>query len=142
MADAANGPNAASRAAPNAAKTSDRLDKWLWHARVTRTRTLAKKLVEAGKVRLNRTKTNAPGHVVRIGDVLTITLPRAILVYQIAAIAERRGPFSEAVKLYVDKSPAQPAQSAGKDVTGAHDILARPDARDRRAARRLAGKPQ
>ena len=57
---------------------SARLDKWLWHARVVRTRTLAQKLVEAGKVRVNRAKTHPPSQAVRVGDVLTIVLPGAV----------------------------------------------------------------
>jgi len=132
--------------APSAPKASARLDKWLWHARVTRTRTLARKLVEAGKVRLNRVKTVSPDQPIRIGDVLTITLPRAILVYEVAAFAERRGPYSQAVKLYVDRSALQTGAASGAGRNDGQPTiqgeLAKPDARARRVARRLAGKPQ
>lgn len=119
-----------------------RLDKWLWHARVTRTRTLAKKLVEAGKVRLNRTKVQSASQNVKPGDVLTITLPRAVLVYEIAGFAARRGSYSEASTLYVDHSP--PVERTGPDspLATAPSVLKRPEGRERRKARRLAGKPE
>lgn len=118
---------------------STRLDKWLWHARVTRTRTLARKLVEAGKVRLNRARTTSPAHAVKVGDVLTITLPRAVLVYEIAGMAEHRGPFAQASQLYVDRSPAPAATSAAR--RSLPETAGRPTPRDRKAARRLSGKP-
>lgn len=118
-----------------------RLDKWLWHARVTRTRTLAKKLVESGKVRVNRTRVVSPSRGVKVGDVLTIALPRAVLVYEIAALAERRGPYALASQLYLDRSA--PVAETRQDAPGGPGLKAeaRPDGRQRRMARRLAGKP-
>jgi ribosome-associated heat shock protein Hsp15 len=82
------------------AEASIRLDKWLWHARAVRTRTLAQKLVAAGHVRINRDKTHDPARHVRHGDVLTIALDRRVLVWRVAAIGERRGGFAEAQALY------------------------------------------
>lgn len=81
-----------------------RVDKWLWHARVCKTRSLAQKMVVAGKVRLNRNKIASAHHPVRAGDVLTIALERGVLVYEVLALGERRGPFSEARLLYRDLS--------------------------------------
>ena len=46
-----------------------RLDKWLWHARVVKARTSAAALIEAGHVRVNGVREKAPGHSVKIGDV-------------------------------------------------------------------------
>ena len=122
-------------------QSSIRLDKWLWHARVTRTRTLAQKLVTAGKVRLNRTKVHAPSQAVKIGDVLTIALPRTVLVYEIVALAERRGSFAQASTLYVDRSEPAPSTRPDDTPPAATTVLKRPAGRDRRQARRLAGKP-
>ena len=87
------------------AAASQRIDKWLWHARVVKTRTLAQKLVADGKVRLNREVVIAAKQPVRIGDVLTIALDRRILVFAVEGLAERRGPASEAQALYEDRSP-------------------------------------
>jgi ribosome-associated heat shock protein Hsp15 len=77
-----------------------RLDKWLWHARFARTRSLAARLVSDGYVRVNGTRAVAPAHVVKRGDVLTLALVRTTLVVKIAGFDERRGPAVEARKLY------------------------------------------
>lgn len=51
---------------------TQRLDKWLWFARVVKSRTLASKLVADGGVRLNKQRVEKPSTTVRVGDVLTI----------------------------------------------------------------------
>jgi len=82
------------------AETGLRIDKWLWHARFARTRTLAQKLVEAGSVRVNRVPVRAPSHPVRIGDTLTLALGGRILVVRALAHGLRRGPATDARLLY------------------------------------------
>ncbi len=79
-----------------------RIDKWLFFARVVKSRSLAAKLAVGGKVRVNRDKIEQAAHQVKVGDVLTITLDRRILVYKIVAPGERRGPAPEAQLLYED----------------------------------------
>lgn len=69
-----------------------RLDKWLWCARVVRTREAAAALVEAAHVRINGQKTLKPGHGVKPGDVLTIVLDRRVRVLRVTGLADRRGP--------------------------------------------------
>lgn len=86
---------------------SIRLDKWLWFARVVKTRTLAQKLVRGHKIRVNKVKTSNPAKPVGVGDTLTITLERQIKVLEIVMCGIRRGPFNEAAKLYLDLSPRQ-----------------------------------
>ena len=68
-----------------------RLDKWLWHARVVKARTSAAALVEAGHVRINGVREKAPGHAVKVGDVLTIALDRTVRLLKVAGFSERRG---------------------------------------------------
>ena len=77
-----------------------RLDKWLWVARVVKSRTLAAKLVESGHVRVNTVRTDNPAKSVRRGDVLTIALDRDVRVLRVLAPGERRGPYPEARLLY------------------------------------------
>ena len=82
-----------------------RLDKWLFHARLYRTRPLAQAAASAGKVRLNGARVDKPGHVIKPGDVLTLAVPTGgrgtgILAVRVLALAERRGPASEARNLY------------------------------------------
>jgi ribosome-associated heat shock protein Hsp15 len=79
-----------------------RLDKWLWFARVVKTRALAAKLVDAGHVRLNGARAAGPAKGVRPGDVLTIALERQVKVLKVVAAGERRGPYEEARRLYED----------------------------------------
>jgi ribosome-associated heat shock protein Hsp15 len=77
-----------------------RLDKWIWFARVVKTRSLAAALVEAGHVRLNGVKTTSPAKALRLGDVLTIALERRVLVLKVRDMGERRGPYEQARDLY------------------------------------------
>jgi ribosome-associated heat shock protein Hsp15 len=84
-----------------------RLDKWLWHARVVKARTSAAALVEAGHVRINGVRERAPGHAVKAGDVLTIALDRSVRVLRIVGFAERRGDASAARVLYDDLQEQQ-----------------------------------
>ncbi len=79
-----------------------RLDKWLWHARVVRARSSAAALVEAGHVRINGVREKAPGHAVKPGDVLTIGLDNSVRVLKVVAFAERRGDAASARVLYED----------------------------------------
>ena len=83
-----------------------RLDKFLWHARVVKARTSAAALVESGHVRVNGNREKAPGHGVKIGDVLTIALDRTVRVMQITGFAERRGDATAARALYIDLQPS------------------------------------
>jgi ribosome-associated heat shock protein Hsp15 len=77
-----------------------RLDKWLWHARVVKARTSAAALVEAGHVRINGIRERAPGHGVKLGDVLTIGLDRSVRILKVIGFAERRGDAAAARVLY------------------------------------------
>ena len=79
-----------------------RLDKWLWHARVVKARTSAAALVEAGHVRVNGVREKTPGHSVKAGDVLTIGLDRTVRVLKVVGFSERRGDASAARVLYDD----------------------------------------
>jgi ribosome-associated heat shock protein Hsp15 len=69
---------------------------------VVKARASAAALVEAGHVRVNGARETAPGHAVKIGDVLTIALDRTVRVLRIAAFAERRGDAASARVLYDD----------------------------------------
>jgi ribosome-associated heat shock protein Hsp15 len=83
-----------------------RLDKWLWHARVVKARTHAAALVEAGHVRVNGAREKSPGHSLKIDDVLTIRLDRGVRILRVTGFAERRGNAPAARALYKDVSEA------------------------------------
>ncbi len=79
-----------------------RIDAWLWHARVVRTRAEATALVRAGYVRLNGRRVEAAGKPVRPGDVLTVALSGRVRVLRVLALALRRGSSDEAALLSED----------------------------------------
>ena len=109
-----------------------RLDKWLWHARFFKTRSLSAKMVSGGHVRVNRQKVAKPAHAVGPGDVLTFPQARDIRVIRILAVGERRGPAPEARALYEDLDPPQPRQGDTVPQAPKFDGKGRPTKRDRR----------
>jgi ribosome-associated heat shock protein Hsp15 len=116
-----------------------RVDKWLFFARVVKSRSLAAKLAQAGRVRINGDKTDQAADTVRSGDTLTITLERRILVYRVVAPGTRRGPAEEARLLYEDLSPAPAGAGAPPDaIPAVRDISSgRPTKKERRQTDRL-----
>lgn len=83
-----------------------RLDKWLFQARLLKSRALASDLVTTGRVRVNGQPTDKPARAVGAGDVLTFALHGRVRVLRILAAGTRRGPASEAQGLYEDLAPA------------------------------------
>jgi ribosome-associated heat shock protein Hsp15 len=79
-----------------------RIDRWLWHARLVRTRGAAAALAGSGFVRVNGARIDAPGRMVRTGDVITVALDRRVRVVKVMGFVERRGPASTAAPLYQD----------------------------------------
>ena len=77
-----------------------RIDKWLWHARVVRTRSAAAALVEAGHVRVNGERVRMTSRPVRVGDVVTVALDRSVRILRVLDFSERRGSPRDAEKLY------------------------------------------
>jgi ribosome-associated heat shock protein Hsp15 len=77
-----------------------RIDRWLWHARLVRTRAAAAALADAGYVRVNGTRIDAPGRMVHAGDVVTVALERCVRVLKVQGFRERRGPAGSGESLY------------------------------------------
>lgn len=126
-----------------AAEGRQRIDKWLFFARVVKSRSLAAKLVTAGRVRINRDKAAQASDFVKSGDVLTITLDRRVLVWKVLDTGTRRGPAPEAQALYEDLSPkpvpADPALPSA--IAPLRDVgSGRPTKRERRQTDRLRGE--
>ena len=126
-------------------QASIRLDKWLWFARVAKSRTRAQSLVKSGKIRVNKQKFDNPAKLVTEGDVLTITLERKIFVLKVVACGNRRGPYVEACKLYEDLTPiAKTDEADGIDTGSANQGIgektARPSKQDRRKLLQLKNR--
>ena len=114
-----------------------RIDKWLWHARVVRTRSAASMLVTGGLVRLNRTRVTAPSQLVRANDVITVALDRTVRILKVTGFAERRGDAAVAQTLWEDLTPPPPHESL--KAAFREPGSGRPTKRDRRAIDRLIG---
>lgn len=127
------------------AASRQRLDKWLFFARVVKSRTLAQKLIESGAVRVNGERATGSDLRVGPGDTLTMTVHQRLRVLEILDAGTRRGPASEAAGLYNDRSPElepyqdpnlPPALHPGQRDKGA----GRPTKQERRATDRLMGR--
>ena len=86
------------------AEEAVRADVWLWRARFCKTRSLAARLIEAGRVRLTRgrqeTRLDKPARTVKPGDGLVFALGGRLHAVRVEALGERRGPPGEARTLY------------------------------------------
>lgn len=91
-------------AEPDPGNAPIRLDKWLWHARFFKSRSLAAAAC-AGPLRLNGQRVAKPSQTVRPGDVLTFAQGNAVRLVQVLAPGTRRGPATEAQTLYLDLAP-------------------------------------
>jgi ribosome-associated heat shock protein Hsp15 len=80
--------------------TQARIDKWLFCARLCRTRETAQDVVARGRIRLNGARIDKPARTVRPGDILTLALGGQVRVVRVLALAERRGGAGEAPALY------------------------------------------
>jgi ribosome-associated heat shock protein Hsp15 len=124
-----------------------RIDRWLWAARLAKTRSLAAEAVRGGRVHLNGRAVKA-GREVRPGDRLEVTLGEQRLCVVVQATALRRGPAREAQLLYEETSESREAREQRRDERrlageAAPDYGARPTKRDRRRleqARRAPGR--
>jgi ribosome-associated heat shock protein Hsp15 len=119
-------------------ETRQRIDKWLWHARVVRTRTVAASLVTEGHVRVNGERCVAASRPVRAGDVITVALDRAVRIMKVAGFAERRGDADAARVLYEDLTPPpQPRAAAEPPAAEREPGAGRPTKQERRAIDRF-----
>jgi ribosome-associated heat shock protein Hsp15 len=87
-------------ATATAESDGQRIDRWLWHARLVRTRSAAAVLASSGFVRVNGARIEAPGRMVRRGDVITVAFDRGVRVIKVKGFVERRGPARVHPDLY------------------------------------------
>jgi ribosome-associated heat shock protein Hsp15 len=129
--------------ASNAERERIRVDKWLWAARLLKTRALAAEAVKAGRVKVNGV-TAKPSKEVGAGDRLELRTGPVRIDLLVAGVAPRRGPASEAVALYEET----PESRAARERHAEERRLARQDGgeggrptkRDRRRIERVKGK--
>lgn len=120
-----------------------RIDKWLWTARFFKTRSLATEAVEGGKVHLNGVRVK-PAKAVGIGDTLEIRIGPFQFIVVVCGFSPRRGPASEAAKLYQETEESRSARDAlaaqlKAEAVHGEERQGRPTKRDRRHIVRFTG---
>jgi len=113
-----------------------RLDKWLWAARFYKTRSLAQQAIEAGRVTLNDQRIK-PAHVLKISDFVSVRVGELAWRIQVKKLSERRGPATEARKLYEEPAESRAERERRVELRRwsaepAAAIKGRPTKRDRR----------
>lgn len=128
----------------NTAQVKLRLDKWLWAARFFKTRGLASEAIKGGHVHINGNRVK-PAREVNIGDELHIIKDSQVFVILVKRLSERRGPASEAQKLYEETIASQEkreqyAEQRRLERASGSRPERRPDKRARRQIIRFTGK--
>lgn len=121
--------------------TSVRIDKWLWAARMFKTRSMATDACTAGHVELNQASAK-PSKAVKPGDRIEVLAPGGKRMLEVVALGEKRGPAAEAQALYVDHTP--PEERVRKTAWEEAEVRVvrgegRPEKRDRRNLEKLRG---
>jgi ribosome-associated heat shock protein Hsp15 len=83
-----------------------RLDQWLWFARLVKSRSLAARLCATGAVTVNGMTVRKSNHMLRIGDILIVPQGALCRTVKVLSFGARRGPASEASKLYEESASA------------------------------------
>lgn len=127
----------------NEDSTKLRIDKWLWAARFFKTRSLATDAVEGGKVHLNGVRVK-PAKAVSAGDTLEIRIGFFQFIVVVCGLSPRRGPASEAAKLYQETEESRSAREAlaaqlKAEAVHGEERQGRPTKRDRRHIVRFTG---
>jgi ribosome-associated heat shock protein Hsp15 len=118
---------------------SIRVDKWLWAARVFKTRSLASTACDGGKVDVND-EAAKPARRVRVGDLIRVTLPRGRRrILKVVAVGDRRGSAEAAKVLFEDLTPPEPPRARQAPPPRRAPGTGRPTKRDRREIEHLRG---
>jgi ribosome-associated heat shock protein Hsp15 len=115
---------------------SVRVDRWLYAARIFKSRTQANQACAGGHVRVNGSRTKAH-HPLRVGDEVHVQKERSLRILEVCALAEKRLSPPQARELYLDRSPPPPPRE--ERVLTRERGAGRPTKRDLRKLRKLRG---
>lgn len=124
--------------------TAQRIDKWLWYARFFKSRSLATRLCNSRKLRINRRIVEKASTLVKVGDILTFPQANQIRTVKVIDPGVRRGPAIEARLLYEDLTPppAPKSEAAAQSTVAVRPPgSGRPTKSERRATDKLTGTP-
>jgi ribosome-associated heat shock protein Hsp15 len=120
-----------------------RIDKWLWAARFFKTRALAAKACELGRIE-SHSQPAKPAREVRVGDMLRVKNDSGEFQIEVLALSEMRGPAAAAQTLYRETAASREARSLlaeQKKAMPQFDFReGRPSKKDRRIIQRLRGR--
>lgn len=122
-----------------------RIDRWLWAARFFKTRSLAGKAADLGRVAVNGARAR-PARNVAVGDTLRVECPAGVFTVTVLGLNLQRRPAAEASQLYAETEASRQARERERELQRAgRDMVAfdhgRPDRRERRAAIRSRREP-
>jgi ribosome-associated heat shock protein Hsp15 len=120
-----------------------RIDKWLWAARFFKTRSLAAKAVDGGRVRLNGEGAK-PSRALKVGDELALRVGELEWVVEVKALSRQRGPAAQAALLYAEREDSRQRRQAAIALKKAQPhpgagVKGRPTKKDRRLIHRFTG---
>jgi ribosome-associated heat shock protein Hsp15 len=120
---------------------SHRLDKWLWHVRFYKTRSLATAAIQRGKAHLNGERVK-PAHRVRNGDLVSLALQGIVAEFEVLGLPSRRGPAAEALTHYAETPQSAQRRTLLREQQRLAQVSrprpeGRPDKRDRRRLMKL-----
>jgi ribosome-associated heat shock protein Hsp15 len=129
----------------NQVMTTVRMDKWLWAARFFKTRALAARACDLGRITSNGQPTK-PARDVHVGDLLHVTNDAGDFQVEVLLLSETRGPAPIAQTLYRETDESRELRAklaAERKATGQFETSqeGRPSKRDRREINRLRGRP-
>lgn len=121
-----------------------RLDKWLWAARFFKTRALAARACDLGRIR-SAGQLAKPAREAKVGDKLNVTTEAGLFEVEVLALSEVRGPAAQAQTLYRESEQSKEARAqlaAGRKALAEFEVLpvSKPTGRDRRVLNRLRGR--
>ncbi len=119
-----------------------RIDKWLWAARFFKTRSLAGKACELGRIESNGNQAKAAREV-RLGDSLRIRNDGGEFLVEVLGLSEMRGPAAVAQGLYRETEASREARRKAAEERKAmpgFEVLRKPSKRDRREIIRFRGE--
>jgi ribosome-associated heat shock protein Hsp15 len=124
--------------------TNVRIDKWLWAARFFKTRALAQKACELGRIRSGDNPAK-PAREVRVGDMLTVCNQGGEFFVEVLALSQMRGPAAVAQTLYRETEASKEARARAAEERKAMQEFAplpeyRPSKRDRRRIIQFRGR--
>ncbi len=123
-------------------REAQRIDIWLWYARLYKTRSLATKMVRGGKVRLNGNVCKKSSTTVSVSDVLTFSRSSEVFIAKVLKLGTRRGPAPEAQLLYEDLTPPKEPKKISelRSTSPREKGAGRPTKRERRAIDNLMNR--